>query len=79
MVRFKQPSYEDVANRSGDVGIRICRDEEAWQERLEEMLSGKFDWKVEQEAASAVVRNYYAVSVVTLAHTAFIREVLEAA
>ena len=43
------------------------------------MLSGKFDWKVEQEAASTVVRNYYAVPVVTLAHTEFIREVLAGA
>lgn len=75
----EQRSYEDVASRSGDVGIRICRDQKAWQARLEEMLCNKFDWKLEQASASAVVRDHYAVSVVTLAHIAFMRGVLEGA
>lgn len=75
----EQPSYEDVAERSGGVGIRICRNEEAWLGELEEMLSGKFDWAAEQEAAGAVVRKHYAASVVAKAHTAFMREVLSAA
>lgn len=74
-----QPSYQDVADRAGSAGIRICPDLETWQTRLEEVFCGNLDWELEQSAASTVVRNYYAASVVALAHRTFMHEVLAAA
>ncbi len=73
-----QTSYCDLAARSNDQGIRICRDDEEWNTAFGELLSDKFDWKGEQEAACNVVHQYYATSVVALAHVEYLKEVLAA-
>jgi len=72
-----QPSYVDVAVRAKDEGIRICRSDDAWRRAFDEILDPGFDWDREQTAASAVVKKYYATSVVADEHVRFVSSILE--
>lgn len=72
-----QPSYQDVASKTGGKGIRICMDVAQWESAFEEVLSARFDWKAEQEEACRAVRRHYATSVIAAAHSKFVRTVLE--
>lgn len=72
-----QPSYVDVADRAQSRGIRICKQDDDWYERMEEILSGKLEWKLEQEHAVNVVRDYYSVPVVAESHMQFLSKVIE--
>lgn len=67
-----QPSYCDLHERAGGQGGRICADEDEWEAALTAMLGGNFPWEEEQRAACAVVRQYYATSVVAERHAAFL-------
>ncbi|MBW1699409.1 MAG: glycosyltransferase [Deltaproteobacteria bacterium] len=72
-----QPSYVDLAERADGKGIRVCKDEAEWHAAFDEILSGRLDWDREQQAACMVIRNFYAASIVSKAHAAFVREVIE--
>lgn len=67
-----QPSYQDIHGRAGGHGVRICSDEEEWVAVFDQMLSSRFSWPEEQSQATAVVRQYYATSVVAEAHRAWL-------
>ena len=69
------PSYRDVAERSGGTGLRLCADDAHWSAALDEVLSGRFDFAAEEDAARAVVRNHYSTPVVAAAHRACVAEV----
>lgn len=73
----EQPSYVDVAERSGGLGIRICRNDDDWAEALESLISENANWSAEQEAVFKVVRNFYAASVVAKDHLAFISKIVQ--
>jgi len=70
------PSYVDVFERAGGVGIRICKNDEKWRRAFEEILSSDFDWEKEQEAAMKVVGEYYSTEVVAQMHADFLNEIL---
>jgi glycosyltransferase involved in cell wall biosynthesis len=70
------PSYVMVAERSHHRGIRILNDSAAWSSALEEVLSKDFDWKNEEQAAFAVVDEYYSTHQLAVAHAGFVRDVV---
>lgn len=72
-----QPSYCDLQQRAGEKGVRICADEVSWDTALDCMLAGGFSWEVEQGCASAVVRQYYATSVVAVAHVEWLASLVK--
>ncbi len=72
------PSYRDVAERSGGLGLRICETSADWEQRFEELLSGSFDPESEEDAAREVVAKHYSTPVVAAAHRDFVREVCAA-
>ncbi len=61
-------SYAKVAERSEGRGIHICTTAGDWRVQFEALLGGGFPWKDEEAAARAVVRDYYATSVVAQHH-----------
>ncbi len=63
-----QPSYCDLWDRARGQGVRICTGERDWDVSLDSMLAGDFRWEEEQGQACAVVRQYYATSVVAESH-----------
>ncbi len=63
-----QPSYCDLRDRAGGQGVRICAGDMEWDAVLDNMLTGNFSWEEEQGQACAVVRQYYATSVVAADH-----------
>lgn len=69
------PSYRDVAERSGGRGLRLCETDEEWEAALEAVLSDRFDFAAEEEAARAVVKEYYSTPVVAAEHAKFVSEV----
>lgn len=73
-----QASYRDLAARSNGQGIRVCGDDEEWDAAFDDLLSDRFDWKGEQQAACNVVRQHYATSVVASAHVEYLKGVLAA-
>ena len=70
-----QPSYCDLQQRAEAQAVSTCATEEDWHAALEEMLTGNFGWEVAQGRACAVVRQYYATSVVANRHVAWITSV----
>lgn len=73
-----QPSYRDVAARSGGLGLRLCETEEQWCAALDAVLSENFDFSTEEDAARTVIRRHYGTPVVAGEHRQFIEEVLAA-
>lgn len=71
-----QPSYCDLQERAGGQGVRICSEEDEWDNALDSMLAGDFRWEEEQHQASTVVRRYYATSVVATAHVDWLGSLL---
>lgn len=69
------PSYREVSGRSGGAGLRLCEDDAAWIAALEEVLSGNFDFPMEENAAREVVRHHYSTPVVAAAHAKFVAEI----
>jgi glycosyltransferase involved in cell wall biosynthesis len=69
------PSYREVGRRSEGAGLRLCENDEEWVQALDELLSGGFDFAMEENAARAVVQEHYSTPVVAAAHRAFIAEV----
>lgn len=69
------PSYRDVAERSGGLGLRLCESDEEWDVAFDHVLSGRFDFASEENAARAVVEKHYSTPVVAAAHAKFVREV----
>lgn len=69
------PSYRDVSERSGGLGLRVCESDDDWCAALESVLSGRFDFETEENAARAVVEKYYSTPVVAAAHAKFVTEV----
>ena len=69
------PSYLDVAERSAGHGLRICREAAEWRENLEALLSGRFDFEREENAAREVVGRHYSTPVVAESHLQFMREI----
>ena len=69
------PSYLDVAERSAGYGLRICLDAAEWRENLEAILSGRFDFESEENAAREVVERHYSTTVVAESHVQFMREI----
>lgn len=63
-----QPSYCDLRDRAGGLGVRICTEDVDWEAVLDSMLNGNFSWEEEQGQACEVVRQYYATSVVATDH-----------
>ena len=72
------PSYADVARRSGGAGLRLCEDDPAWNAGFEEVLSGRFDFGAEEQAARGVVEKFYRTEVVARAHHEYLAEVCAA-
>ena len=70
-------SYLDLAQRSGDRGIRICDTPADWERAFDLLLGGTLDWPAEEYAARHVVTEYYSTSVVAAAHAKYIRNILE--
>ena len=70
------PSYVDVFERAGGVGIRICKNDEEWRRAFQEVLNSEFDWEQEQQAAMKVVSEYYSTEVVAQMHAYFLNEIL---
>ncbi|EDY19385.1 hypothetical protein CfE428DRAFT_3070 [Chthoniobacter flavus Ellin428] len=69
------PSYRDVSERSGGLGLRLCEDDDDWSAAFESVLSGQFDFAMEETASRAVVEKHYSTPVVAAAHAKFVREV----
>ena len=69
------PSYLDVSERSGGHGLRICREDADWRENLDAILSDRFDFEGEENAAREVVERHYSTSVVAESHVQFMREI----
>jgi hypothetical protein len=59
-----QPSYCDLQDRAEGLGVHICAEDVEWDAVLDSILTGNFSWEEEQGQACAVVRQYYATSVV---------------
>ncbi len=72
----EMPSYVDVFERSGGVGIRICRNQDDWRNAFQDVLSSDFHWEKEQLGAAEVVKNYYSTEVVGKSHADFINDIL---
>lgn len=72
----EMPSYVDVFERAGGVGIRICKNDEEWRRAFQEVLNSEFDWEQEQQAAMKVVSEYYSTEVVAQMHAYFLNEIL---
>jgi len=72
-----QPSYVDVADRSKNRGIRVCRKDNDWFEKIEDILSDNIKWEPEQKSAINVVREYYSVPVVAESHMQFLSKVIQ--
>lgn len=72
----EMPSYLDVFERSGGVGIRICRNQDDWHNAFQDVLSSDFHWEKEQLGAAEVVKNYYSTEVVGKSHADFINDIL---
>lgn len=66
------PSYERVAERAENVGIRVCRNTQDWEEAFEELLGGHMGWEAESVAAREVVNRHYTPAAVAPNHTAVI-------
>lgn len=64
-----QSSYCDLWKNANGQGVRICSEEDEWNTVFEKMLTGDFMWEEEQRQACAVVRRFYATSVVAATHT----------
>lgn len=67
-VASPQPSYCDLQDKAGGLGVRICDEDVEWDAAMDSMLTGNFNWEEEQRRACAVVRQYYATSVVAVDH-----------
>lgn len=72
----EQPSYVDVDSRAGHRGIRICRTDDDWRNAFENIFADRIDWQTEQEAAAAVIRQYYSTSVVASQHVEFLKKLM---
>ena len=69
------PSYLDVAERSGGRGLRVCREAAEWRENLDAILSGRFDFESEENAARVVIARHYSTPVIATAHRQFMEEI----
>ena len=69
------PSYLDVAERSAGHGLRICHDDTQWRENFDAILSDRFDFESEENAAREVIARHYSTPVVAAAHLQFMREI----
>lgn len=69
------PSYQEVAQRSGGVGLRLCENDEDWKSAFDAIFSGDFDFHREEAAAREVIRSHYSTEVVARQHGAFVSEV----
>lgn len=70
-------SYQDVANHSNDLGIRLCRNKEDWDETFCELSSSAFNWKKEQNGATEVIRRSYSTEKVGNDHFQFVMSMLQ--
>lgn len=70
------PSYVDVAERAENVGIRICRTLDEWENAFEELLTNAGKLDDERDAARSVVERYYSTEAVAEKHAALVRSVL---
>lgn len=71
-----QMSYQDVAQRSNCVGIRVCDSLADWDHVFSMLVNDEVDWDTEQQAANRVVAKYYSTSKVAAGHVDFIQELL---
>ncbi|MCE9611244.1 MAG: hypothetical protein K8R23_13695 [Chthoniobacter sp.] len=69
------PSYLDVAGRSSGHGLRICYDTTQWRETFDAILSDRFDFAGEENAAHEVIARHYSTPVVAAAHRQFVEEI----
>ena len=69
------PSYLDVAARAAGHGLRICREPADWRENLDAILSGRFDFEGEENAARDVIGRHYSTPVVAESHRQFMEEI----
>lgn len=72
-----QPSYEDVAERAGGKGLRVCHSDDDWDAALSEIMAPSFDWDGEQAASCRMVREHYATSVVARTHAGFLEALVQ--
>lgn len=70
------PSYLELAEKAGNRGVWVCRDEMDWRKALEQVMLGSLDWSGEQSAATDVVRRWYSTSVVAARHLHFVEKIL---
>ncbi len=70
------PSYVTVAERSGQMGIRVLNDQTAWCKAFDEVLDNDFDWQKEEQAAFSVVDKFYSTRQIAFAHATFVKEIV---
>lgn len=69
------PSYLDVAERSTDAAVSICRTNEEWAEALEGFLAHPARLATAGEAAFETVRTHYETGVVARQHAGWISQI----
>ena len=70
------PSYQDVADRSGGVGMWLCNNDVQWEEAFDRILGGYINWDEEEQGAYEVIKNHYSTDIISRRHAEYINEVL---
>ena len=78
VVCSEQPSYSEVAEKTGGNGIRICHGPGDWDAALGELISKPSNVSFDKEFTTGVIRSAYSTSVVARKHSEFIKKVLNA-
>ncbi|KKK75478.1 hypothetical protein LCGC14_2873320, partial [marine sediment metagenome] len=73
----EQPSYVDLAEKTGGRGVFICRSDDDWQRNFENLFRPDFSWINVQKTSASIVKKYYAASVIAKQHADFVARTLD--
>ena len=70
------PSYKTVFERSKHESVRLCNDQDEWEQAFESLLSDGISCEL-RDAAARTVDDYYSARIVATAHSDIINPLVQ--